>query len=184
MNAFAWHGDQPKLTDGTVCIRPWVPTDAPWVYAACQGPEVQRWTRVPVPYLLEHATGFVSKLASHKWSSSTGAAFAIIDEETGRGVGSVGLVSVDPSNRVAEAGYWMSEEGRGRGLTARALELLSSWTLTTGNLVRIELLVEVGNAPSRKVAERSGFVLDGVLRKKAFHRGEHRDLAMYSRIDE
>lgn len=182
VNDFAWQDEQPEMTDGTVSIRPWMPTDAPWVYRACQDPEVQRWTRVPIPYLLEHADGFVSELAPHKWSSGTGAAFAIVDSESDSGVGSVGLVGIDSVNRVAEAGYWMSEEGRGRGLTASALELLSSWSLTKGNLVRLELHIEVGNTPSRRVAEQSGFAFEGVMRKKALHRGEHRDLAMYSRI--
>lgn len=184
MNDFSWHGDQPVLADGNVIVRPWVPTDAHWVHVACQNPEIQRWTRVPVPYLLEHAEGFVSELAPHNWRSSTGVAFAIVDNESGKGVGSIGLVGVDPENRVAEAGYWMGEEGRGKGLTVRALGLLSAWSLTKGNLVRIELLVEEGNVPSRKVAEQSGFEFEGLMRKKAFHRGEYRDLLLYSRINQ
>ena len=40
-------------------LRPWNPADADAVHRACQDPDIQRWTAIPVPYLPEHAQGFV-----------------------------------------------------------------------------------------------------------------------------
>ena len=97
------------------------------------------------------------------------------------GVGSVGLMVRDSRSRVGEVGYWLNYTASGRGLTSRALELLSSWALSDGQMVRLELLIETENTASRKVAERTGYSLEGVMRQKVFHRGAQRDVAMYAR---
>ncbi|MHB1209095.1 MAG: GNAT family N-acetyltransferase [Acidimicrobiales bacterium] len=175
---------QPELTDGVVSLRPWRADDAQWVYESCQDPEVQRWTRVAVPYLMKDAEGFVGPFASHQWSSGRGAPFAVIDAASGKGIGAAGFVINDSTSRVAEAGYWTSAVARGRGLAPRALELLSTWALHDAGIVRLELLIEEENSASRKVAERAGYSYEGLLVKKVFHRGQQRNVAIYARTDQ
>lgn len=111
MTETPWPEVQPELTDGVVSLRPWRADDAQWVYESCQDPEVQRWTRVAVPYLMKDAEGFVGPFASHQWSSGNGAPFAVIDTESGLGIGAAGFIINDPTSRVAEAGYWTSAMG-------------------------------------------------------------------------
>lgn len=41
-------------------IRALVDTDVDWICAACQDPDIQRWTSVPVPYTRAHAEDFVA----------------------------------------------------------------------------------------------------------------------------
>ncbi|MBW4029477.1 MAG: GNAT family N-acetyltransferase [Acidobacteria bacterium] len=183
MDIDAWPRTQPELTDGTITLRPWRASDDAFVFRACQDDAVQRWTRIGVPCLLDDATGFVARWAPHQWNAGTGASFAIVDGARDVVVGSMGLVRIDRSNHLGEAGYWMDAHQRGRGLAARALDLLSAWTLTTGRLARVELRIEVDNVASRKVATNAGFALEGVMRRAAWHRGEHCDVALYARID-
>ena len=55
--------------------------------------------------------------------------------------------------------------------------------MTRRGFARVELLAAVGNAGSRRVAERIGFTQEGVLRSAANGRGAERvDLVLYSRI--
>ena len=176
-----WPKDQPHFTDGVVLVRPWRPEDASWVYETCQEEAVQRWTHIAVPYGLSDSEGFVGRYAPNQWGSRQGAAFAIVDAESGEGVGSVGLMVRDARSRVGEAGYWLSEAATGRGLTSRALGLLSTWSFSEGQMVRLELLIEIDNAASRKVAERTGYSLEGIMKQKVLHRGEQRDVALYAR---
>jgi hypothetical protein len=49
VTALDWPTTPLTLTDGSVTLRPWCESDADAVYRACQGPAIQRWTRVPVP---------------------------------------------------------------------------------------------------------------------------------------
>lgn len=68
-----WPDEQPALSDGIVAVRPWSSTDADWVFEARQDPDIQRWTRVPVPYTEADASGFVSELSSTNWKNQRGA---------------------------------------------------------------------------------------------------------------
>ncbi|CAN1280120.1 hypothetical protein LINPERPRIM_LOCUS17286 [Linum perenne] len=47
-------------------------------------------------------------------------------------------------------------------------------------MVRLQAATDVENKGAQKVLERVGFKKDGVLKKYMFHRGEDRDVAMYS----
>ena len=88
-----------------------------------------------------------------------------ICENDGRALGGV-AASADPDYR-AGLGYWLLPEGRGRGLATRALRLLSRWLIDEAGCPRCDLWVEVGNDASRRVVERAGFELEGVLRSYA-----------------
>lgn len=177
----SWPTIQPTFGDGIVNLRPWRTDDADWVYAACQDTAIQQWTVVPTPYEIAHAEGFVGKLAPTSWSNGKGGHFAVSDVITGALHGCVGLEVLDATSGVAEVGYWTASESRGRGLTTRALRLLTEWAFLELRLVRLELLVLVGNPSSAKVAERVGYSCEGVMAKKVLRHGTRHDVAMYSR---
>ncbi len=69
---------------------------------------------------------------------------------------------------------------RGRGAATHALALLAQWTLRTLELARITLTADVENTASQRVAERCGFVREGVLRSYEQQHGRDHDLVMYS----
>ena len=57
-----------------------------------------------------------------------------------------------------------------------------SWgtSFTAKPIERIQALAHPDNVGSRRVLERCGFSLEGVLRRAHFDRGTYTDLAMYS----
>jgi RimJ/RimL family protein N-acetyltransferase len=66
----------PTLSGPRVRLRPWRPDDVDAVTAACQDPEVQRWTRVPVPYARSDAEAFVGDVSAGMHREG-GASFAV-----------------------------------------------------------------------------------------------------------
>jgi RimJ/RimL family protein N-acetyltransferase len=130
---------QPTLTGSRVVLRPWLPEDAPAVFDACQDPEVQRWTVVPVPYRREDAETFVGRIAGET-SAEGGALFAVVAREGGELVGSIGLFP--PQDGVGEIGCWSVAPYRGRGLMTQALLVLSRWAFEEIGLRRLELRVD------------------------------------------
>ncbi len=170
-------GDQPTLTGERVRLRPWRPEDAAAVFAACQDADIQRWTQVPVPYLQSHAEGFVTEIGPAMWDQG-GALFAVEPSGGGALIASIGVLDV--TDGVAEIGYWTVAAARGRGYTAEALGVLSTWALEDLGCRRIELHVDPANLGSRGVAERAGFTAEGVLRQRFLHRGRPADFLMYS----
>ncbi|GAA2221821.1 GNAT family N-acetyltransferase [Herbiconiux moechotypicola] len=98
----------------------------------------------------------------------------------GAPVGSITL-KVDPVTRVGEIGYWIDGRHEGEGLVTRAAAALRDAGFALG-LARIELRAAVTNTRSRRVAERLGFRLEGVLRA-ALPLGDRRlDAALYAQL--
>jgi RimJ/RimL family protein N-acetyltransferase len=68
-----------------------------------------------------------------------------------------------------------------RGLGTAAVTLLAGWAFTALALARLAASVEEGNAPSRRLAERCGFALEGRLRPyQRLRDGTHVDCVSYS----
>jgi RimJ/RimL family protein N-acetyltransferase len=153
-----------EIIEDGLLLRVWRPADADAVHRACQDPDIQRWTTVPTPYLLEHAEGFVGDIAAAAWRDGTGAPFAVCDAATGELLGSCGLVSIDQVLRSGEVGYWTAPWARGRGVAVRATRAVARWALRELGLRRVIWQAEVGNHASRLVALRAGFRVEGQLR--------------------
>lgn len=165
--------DLVALTAGRLHIRPWEPWDADEVFAACQDPQIARWTTVPSPYTREDARAYVEELAPSGWAAGTSASFAVLDATTARVHASVALMSIADGS--AEIGYWAAPGSRGRGYTAEAVGAVCRWGFGALGLQRVHWQAEVGNWGSRAVAESCGFTVEGTLRRALVHRGQRVD---------
>lgn len=151
------------LLDGPTALRPWRDTDVDALVAACQDPEIGRWTAVPRPYRGTDARAYLLYRydAIH---AGTAAPFAIVAADDGRLLGSIALNQIDARQQRAEVGYWLAAEARGAGHATRAVQLICRWGFQTLALARIALLASTDNRASQRVAERSGFAREAVLR--------------------
>jgi RimJ/RimL family protein N-acetyltransferase len=172
----------PPLTDGEIVLRPWEPRDAPAVTAACQDPEIPRWTVVPHKYTGRHAREFIFGTTADL-ASGRELALAIVDRED-RLLGALGISTFDWADLKGEIGYWMVAEARGRGIGARATRMLAVWALTRLGLERLELLANPQNEASQRLAERAGFTREGTLRRYRRRHGVREDLVMFSMLAE
>jgi RimJ/RimL family protein N-acetyltransferase len=156
------------LVDGPTLVRPWRDSDAPAVTAACQDPAIARWTRVPDNYTEFDARAFL--LYRHDAVLAGAAApYAVVSGDD-RLLGSVALISIEWPHSRGEVGYWLAREARGQGHATRALCLNSAWGFAALGLERIVLHAATENVASQRVAERSGFKREAVLR--AYFRGK------------
>jgi RimJ/RimL family protein N-acetyltransferase len=173
----------PPLSDGVVSLRQWAPTDVQVLVECLDGdPEITRWLElVPQPYLVSEARTWVKEAASY-WHEGTGAPFAVTEAASGEVVGGVGFRWVDLTQAIGEVGYWLRREARGRGLTTRAVWLVSKWALETLDCERLQLRADERNLSSQRVAEKAGYRREGVLRSQQFSVREKRrvDFVMYS----
>jgi RimJ/RimL family protein N-acetyltransferase len=148
------------LRHGELVLRLPTRADTEAVVAACQDPEIPRWTRVPSPYgVAEAHTWFELAAAEH----AAGDGLHLLITEHDVLLGSVGIVELDWPGGVAEVGYWVSAAARGRGVAGRALGIVAGWGLQQG-FQRLYADVIVGNDASERVLERAGFQREGVQR--------------------
>ncbi len=165
----------PALTTDRLVLRPPQESDIDAVYAACQDPEIQRWTVVPSPYRREDAEFFVRDLAIEGRRTGANLIWCVFERESGTLVGSQGLVLRPQDPGCAEIGWWAVKEFRGRGYTTEAARAVSHYGLRELGLRRLEWLAYVGNDGSRAVAEKAGYRFEGTLRSYAEQRGAFHD---------
>jgi RimJ/RimL family protein N-acetyltransferase len=167
----------PALRDDAVHLRPWTEEDAPEIVRCCSDPLIPRYIPViPMPYSLSDAEQFIER--SRTPSDELNLAVA---GHSGELFGAIG-VAIQPDPGIAEIGYWLSPEARGRGLATRALRLLSAWALRETDIARLQLQTDVENLASQAVATRAGFTREAVLRAYMDNRGTRRDSVMFSII--
>ncbi len=167
---------QPHLTDGVVALRPLQPSDVDPITEACQDPETQRWTTVPVPYRREHSVEFVANhdADSQGWTSGLNPLWVVTSIDEDRYGGAIDL-RLDGEGS-AEVGYALAPWMRGRGAMQRTLRLALRHAFDEGGVERVVWYAHVGNDASRRTAEAVGFhILDGVLRAGCAARGKRYD---------
>ncbi|MFJ1974569.1 GNAT family N-acetyltransferase [Streptomyces sp. NPDC087903] len=165
--------DPVTLSTARLHLRPVGPHDTDSVYAAAQDPDIQRWTSIPSPYLHEHARGFTEQLVPLGWAKDSMFTFGVFLPGPGDLVGVLSLTTRSPGT--SEIGFWATKEHRGNGYTTEAVAAASRWAFTDLRTDRVEWRAEVGNEPSRAVAERAGFAFEGTLRSAIVHAGVRRD---------
>ena len=172
----------PPLADGEIRLRPWEQGDVAAVTAACQDPEIPRWTVVPHDYTERHASDFIDGTAGDI-AAGRELALAVVDGDD-RLLGALGLSNFDWPDLKAEIGYWMAAEARGRGIGSRATRMLAVWAVTSLGLERVELLANPENEASQRLAVRAGFTREGTLRRYRRRHGVREDLVMFSMLAE
>jgi RimJ/RimL family protein N-acetyltransferase len=167
------------LDDGVVRLRPPEPRDVDAVFAYCNDPEAARFTTIPWPYERHHAVEWIEESA-RCWDDGVRASFVIVDVATAGLVGSIGLVRLDRDADVAEVGYLVKREARGRGIAPRAVRLVRDWVLGDLGFARLELQTDVRNHASQRVAEKAGFTREGEVEAPERCRERSERMVMFS----
>lgn len=166
------------LTTERLTLRPFRPSDADAVHAACQDPDIQRWTTVPSPYERAHAEDLTGRICAEHWRDDITYDFAVVTKRDGVLVGAMGLVrlaQLRTAEHQAELGYWTVREHRRRGYTGEAARAVIEWAFTRLGVERLEWCAETGNEGSRAVALGAGFRMEGTDRARIVHQGTRRD---------
>ncbi|MER7892707.1 GNAT family N-acetyltransferase [Micromonospora sp. NPDC094482] len=160
-------------------LRAWRDDDRDALLAAYQDPVLRRWTRLPVTTTVE-ADRWLARMRQG-WRDGDQLSFAVLEPDPGIGerlVANVVLKRVTQGRPDAEVGYWTAAPARGRGVAGRALDAVSRWAFARfadAGLRRLELLHQVDNPASCRVAEKTGFRFQEVLpAQPPFPRDGHR----------
>ncbi len=103
----------------------------------------------------------------------------------GHAVGSIGIFcGTDVYEKSGELGYWLAEEFWNKGIMTRAVRRISKEAFEKFDIMRIFAEPYADNAGSRKVLEKAGFGLEGVMRNGVYKNGQVRDYCMYALLKE
>jgi RimJ/RimL family protein N-acetyltransferase len=168
------------LSDEAIRLDPLSQSDVPLLHSMTADPDVVRFTRVPAGADEAFVSGWIGRYEAG-WDDGSRAGFVVRSHE-GEFLGFGAIVHLDRETREGEIGYMVIPAARGRGIAPRTVELLTRWGFDELGLLRLELRIDVRNTPSERVAERSGYEREGVLRNVHLKEGARGDLGVWSRL--
>ena len=111
--------------------------------------------------------------------------FAIRDGASGRAVGLASYLSIEPAHASIEIGHlWFGQALQRTPAATEAIFLLLTHALDDLGYRRMEWKCNALNAASRAAARRFGFTFEGIFYRHRVFKGQNRDTAWYSILDE
>jgi RimJ/RimL family protein N-acetyltransferase len=166
--------------DPDVRLEPFTAAHLGAFAALAEDPDVRRFTRFPDPPDPGFPAAWWARYERGR-AEGTCEAFAIADAG-GAFLGLALAPHIDREAAEAELGYVVAAAARGRGIATAAVRQLTRWAFDVRGLERLTLIVDVANAGSQKVAERCGYVREGVLRNSYVKPGLRADTIIYARL--
>jgi len=107
----------------------------------------------------------------------------MVTRSNGKIIGGTGFPRLDWEVPSFEIGYWCHSDHVGQGYVAEATYALATYAFTELSAARVELRMDTRSERSWRVAERLGFVLEGVLRSDTRDpSGQLRDTRVYAAV--
>ena len=170
-----------------LALRPFLRRDADPLVEAVRSslPELSRWLPWPhARYGRSDALRFIRDSGA-AWEDGRAHDLAIRSHHDG--ATHLGNISVWPTSRreqTGEVGYWVRTDATRRGIATEAAARVVQVGFDELGLHRVVLRVAVGNEASERVAEKLGFVREGVLRKEVLVAGTWLDHTLWAMLDE
>ncbi len=167
---------------GDVLIRPFTDADAEAFQATVLASvdtvgRVFSWCHAG--YSLADAQAWMTR-CQRAWESRSDYPFAIVDADTGRLLGSVGINHLNAVHRNGNIGYWVRSGATRGGVCSAAVTLVARFGFHDLGLVRLEIVTQLGNAASQGVASRVGARFECIARDRIIVDGAPEDARVYA----
>lgn len=144
----------------------------------------ERTLRIPYPYTEEAADKWLAIVTRNTKREGRTIQWALRDAEK-RLIGGCGFddLRMGKSHR-AEIGYWLAKPYWGKGIMTAVVRKLCDYAFSEFGLIKIVAHVFDFNVASARVLEKSGFELEGYLKKHFKKDGRYIDAKLYGLLNE
>jgi len=169
-----------QLIDGDLLLRPFRLSDSAQLYEAVRESltELKPWMSWATDHYTESSAREYISIARARWEEHTFYALAITCAE--EILGACTLSSIHPIYHFCNLGYWVRTSYRGRGTAGRAAKLGARFAFERLGLIRVEIVIGIGNHASLRVAEKIGAHDEGILLNRMVVGRSIYDAHMYS----
>lgn len=171
-----------ELTDYEIILRPFRFEDSTGLYQAVHESlkQLSPWMSwANKSYTVATAREYIT-ITRARWEERTLFAFAITREN--EILGGCTLSSIHSVYQYCNLGYWVRRSRHGQGIAGRAAKLAARYAFEKVGLVRVEIVIAVGNQASVRVAEKIGAHYEGLLLNRMVVGKSVYDAHMYSLI--
>jgi RimJ/RimL family protein N-acetyltransferase len=100
----------------------------------------------------------------------------------GKHVGGAGITMHERIPYKCEVGYFIAREHWGKGIATEAVRLLEEYIAENLDVVRIAICMAKGNVGSQRVAIKSGYKKEGLMKKHLKLGDKYHDSYLYAKI--
>ena len=164
-----------------VAVRPYALSDVEPLYEAIVESvrEISPWLPWCHPgYSLDESRTWIEHCLA-AWEQQAEYNFAIVGD-AGRLLGGCGLNQLRKEHRIANLGYWVRTSAAGGGVAPAAVRKLAGFAFRRTELARLEIVVDVHNARSHRVAAKVGALREGIAHDRLYAHGASRDAVIYA----
>jgi RimJ/RimL family protein N-acetyltransferase len=145
--------------------------------------ELQRWMPWATPVPTVENTEAYTRQARAKFIAREELAMRFFLKASGEFVGASGLMVRGWDVPAFEIGYWVRRRFAGQGYVTEAVRAIAAMAFEVLHAERLVIRCDDQNERSWRVAERCGFVLEGLHRRDSrTPGGELRDTRLYARL--
>ncbi len=162
-------------------LRPPKLSDARNIYEYQQEKEVKK-NFMAVPKNINEAKKEIRAYLKSKFKKGIIKEHFVI-EVNGKVVGEIGFRAKDPYNQTkAKITYWIAKKVRGKGITTKALKLVTNYAFKKYKIKRMIGVCRTFNKGSARILEKAGYKLEGILKKDAYKNGKHYDNMVWAKV--
>lgn len=175
--------DPPVLETGRLRLRRMRMRDAGDLYAWTSDPEVARYVLWDAHQSLGETREYLRYIRS-LYRRGLPSSWGVELKETGRLIGTIGIMGWSREHRSAEVGYSFGRPWWHHGYASEALGCLLDLLFERTDVNRVEAQCDVRNGSSARVMEKCGMRREGILRQRLFNKGEAVDVMLYAILAE
>lgn len=156
-------------------------TDAADVFIMRSDPEVMQYIPRPMAVnvadaeaLIKMMNDFIEKGEKINW--------AISEKSSGKVIGIIGYVNLNPDHFRAEVGYSLSKAWHRQGIMREALPCVLKYGFEHMNLHSIEAITDAENTASGSLLLSAGFVQEAFFKEDFYYNGQFRNSIHYGML--
>ncbi|MCC2876715.1 GNAT family N-acetyltransferase [Enterocloster sp. OA13] len=165
---------------GKIELRKWTVNDKESLMAICNAADRSYLTgRLPFPYTEADADWWLKMVEGHDGKDGIFRSVSV----DGMIVGNISVEQKsDVYGKDAEIGYLLITEKWSQGIMTEAVGQICDIAFSSLDIIRITGLVYEPNSGSRRVLEKNGFLLEGILKNAVVKEGRVYDLCIYGKL--
>lgn len=165
---------------GKIELRKWTVNDKESLMAICNAADRSYLSgRLPFPYTEADADWWLKMVEGHDGKDGIFRSVSV----DGMIVGNISVEQKsDVYGKDAEIGYLLITEKWSQGIMTEAVGQICDIAFSSLDIIRITGLVYEPNSGSRRVLEKNGFLLEGILKNAVVKEGRVYDLCVYGKL--
>ena len=173
----------PEITTERLVLRAMRVSDFEDMYDYAKREELTKfllWSPHPSPAYSKEFLKFVMK----RYRAGQFYDWAVVENQSGRMIGTCGFTSIDLEHRKAEIGYVINPDFQRRGYAPEAAGAVLKFAFEELEVNRVECRFMKENEASLLVMKKLGMTFEGYLRDAIFVKGEYRTVGVCSILKE